>query len=255
VRKPVLPQLPEGRWGLISIDSQAGAAEVSGSAIMRDDAARREVTPMKFLPTSFDIPEALRTANLYARPLVEEDLELDYDAIMSSQDMLRAWGWPYDLETYTKEVELQALIKDRKIHVAHGAFCYAIMNPKDSYCFGSVYIQPLIDELQEALARMGEHGVRKEYGAEVSFWVRETLTEQGFDLVALDEIAEWLRQDWPFDRVLFSATTANRRQISLLGSRGFPLVYEADDERTIGKLYKWGSQRFYMMNVARNVNA
>ena len=44
---------------------------------------------MEFYPGSTPVPQAMRTSRLFLRPLRTTDVELDYDAVMSSAEMLR----------------------------------------------------------------------------------------------------------------------------------------------------------------------
>jgi len=54
---------------------------------------------MGFYPASVPVPQEKRTSRLYLRPLWAADVELDYEAVMSSAEMLRRWSesdWPAD---------------------------------------------------------------------------------------------------------------------------------------------------------------
>ena len=54
---------------------------------------------MEFYPANAPVPQEKRTSRLWLRPLRATDVELDYDAVMSSAAMLRRWRqskWPAD---------------------------------------------------------------------------------------------------------------------------------------------------------------
>ena len=49
-------------------------------------------TYMDFYPANAAVPEEKRTDRLLMRPLRATDVELDYDAVMSSAEQLRRWS-------------------------------------------------------------------------------------------------------------------------------------------------------------------
>ena len=54
---------------------------------------------MRFYPEIASIPERLMTDEVLVRPLRATDAEADFEALMSSQEMLREWDqsdWPSD---------------------------------------------------------------------------------------------------------------------------------------------------------------
>ena len=53
------------------------------------DRTNRSVEHMEFYPGSAPVPAEYRTSRLFLRPLRTTDVELDYDAVMSSDEMLR----------------------------------------------------------------------------------------------------------------------------------------------------------------------
>ncbi|MGH2620941.1 MAG: hypothetical protein ACRDHG_10290 [Anaerolineales bacterium] len=63
---------------------------------------------MDFYPVSAPVPQAMRTSRLLLRPLRATDVELDFDAVKSSAEMLRRWGqggWPADDFTLAENLD------------------------------------------------------------------------------------------------------------------------------------------------------
>lgn len=72
------------------------------------------VTPADelFVPASFVVFLALDTPHVHLRPLTPAVVDLDYDALMSSIDLLRAMfgrDWPH--EAFTREENRQDLVE------------------------------------------------------------------------------------------------------------------------------------------------
>lgn len=63
---------------------------------------------MEFYPSSADVPDEKRTSRLFLRPLRAADVELDYDAVMSSSEMVRCWShssWPAEDFTLSENLD------------------------------------------------------------------------------------------------------------------------------------------------------
>src|SRR5437867_3283681 len=99
---------------------------------------------MEFYPDSAPVPEEMRTRRLFLRPLRATDVELDYDAVMSSAEMLRRWSqstWPAD--DFTLSENLDDLQRHEHEHKEREAFTFTILNPEGTRCLGCVYFMPL----------------------------------------------------------------------------------------------------------------
>lgn len=62
---------------------------------------------MEFYPGSAPVPAEKRTSRLFLRPLRTTDVELDYDAVISSAELLRRWShsnWPAHDFTLSKNL-------------------------------------------------------------------------------------------------------------------------------------------------------
>ena len=80
-------------------------------------------TAMKFYPDHFTVPTGLRTDELLLRTLRASDVELDYEAVMASREMLhlRSGGrWPR--EDFTLEENLADLQQhEAEFHAARAS--------------------------------------------------------------------------------------------------------------------------------------
>jgi RimJ/RimL family protein N-acetyltransferase len=144
-----------------------------------------------FVPIAFEIPKQLETDQFRLRMLSTDDLEKDYEAVVSSAERLRAifkqWkGWPR--EGFTVEENLEDLRRHQKEFERREAFAYTVVNLDETAVLGCVYINP------------SQH---REIEAEVLMWVRESEYEKGLDSVLFQTVKEWLKDQWPFEKVIY----------------------------------------------------
>jgi RimJ/RimL family protein N-acetyltransferase len=98
---------------------------------------------MSWYPADRTVPEERRTARLALRPLLAADVAADYDAVMASAPMLRAWSqseWPAD--DFTLAENLEDLRRHEREHLERAAFTYTVREPQGVRCLGCVYLQP-----------------------------------------------------------------------------------------------------------------
>jgi len=143
-----------------------------------------------FVPTNFEVPEGLETEWCRLRMLSVDDVELDYEAVMSSGEMLRELSggmWPD--ENMTLEENLSDLEMHQSEHESREAFTYTIISFDEDSILGCVYIMP---------PRPGD-----DIDAAVQFWLRQSLEDKGLDPVFYDIIRNWIAEEWPFEDVLY----------------------------------------------------
>lgn len=160
------------------------------------------------------MPAEWRTRRLILQPLRASDVERDYDAVMSSAAMLRAWSqseWPAD--DFTLAENLADLERHEREHEAREAFTFTVLDPSGTRCLGCVYLQP-VPEAARVLREGATHPVR------VGFWVRASEIENDLDRHLLDALREWLQNEWRFDRLLFAIAPGESRQKMLLAEAG-----------------------------------
>ncbi|MCJ7549049.1 MAG: GNAT family N-acetyltransferase [Anaerolineae bacterium] len=182
---------------------------------------------MTFYPAGCAAPLDMRTSRLYVRPLRATDVELDYDAVMSSAEMLRRWcqgDWPRD--GFTPAENLADLQRHEREHIERTAFTYTVLDPQGTRCLGCVYVvSPRPEEIP--VCRDAAHA------ADVAFWVRASEVANGLDQHLLACLREWFNAEWAFDRVLFRVGTQDDHHTALFEASGLSklLTYASSDGR------------------------
>lgn len=182
---------------------------------------------MPFYPSDNVVPSELRTDEFLVRPLRATDVDLDYDAVVSSRAelWLRSGGtWPR--YGFTREENLSDLREHEQEHLDGTAFTFTVMNPTETTCLGCIYINPLARMLERAGAGDEERAGVGEHEAWVTFWVRQSRLDDGLDRRLLTALVRWFQADWAFARVAFAATKAQERQIRLFEDIGMRLLYD-----------------------------
>jgi hypothetical protein len=182
---------------------------------------------MEFYPAGIPVPEEKRTGRLCLRPLRATDVELDYEAVMSSAEMLRRWSqsdWPAD--DFTLAQNLADLQRHEREHTERKAFTFTVLNPQGTLCLGCVYVVPLWPE-EIPLCRDAA------YAADVAFWVRESERTSALDEHLLATLRDWFQAKWAFDRVMFTVGAQNTQRAALFEAAGLQqrLAYTESDGR------------------------
>ncbi len=85
---------------------------------------------MSFADPAEPVPEELKTDEFALRPIVADDAEMDYAAVMETREYLRLWRqstWPED--DFTVDANRKDLIDIEQRHAAHRAFTYTALDP------------------------------------------------------------------------------------------------------------------------------
>src|SRR5262249_22189853 len=153
---------------------------------------------MEFCPASALVPEETRTNRLFLRPLRATDVELDYNAVMSSAEQLRRWSqsdWPSD--DFTLAQNLDDLQRHEREHGTREAFTFTVLNPQATRCLGCVYITPVVPQAAHLCAGAT-------YAANVGFWVRTSELANDLDKHLFATLREWFSTAWAFDAIVFT---------------------------------------------------
>ncbi len=196
---------------------------------------------MKFYSEEFPLPEGFQTDEFIFRPLRVSDVDLDYDAVISSGSMLRAWSqsnWPAD--GFTPEENLADLRRHAREHQDKNAFTYTIMNAEETFCLGCIYLNPLIQEIVDLDVCDVPAKDREFFAASVRYWIRESLATEEFSFVILKSLIQWLDYEWCFNCVVFPLAITDSLQAKLLVESGFVLMGDVYDEPRMShwKIYK-----------------
>ena len=191
---------------------------------------------MTFYPAEAPVPEGLRNAEFKLRMLRATDVELDYDAVISSREQLliRSGGdWP--VEGFSLAENLADLQRHEQEHLERKAFTYTVMNPTETACLGCVYINPLVSLLERLQA--GDQAISsvQEPAAYVSFWVRSSRLADDLDKRLLAALRAWFKEEWPFSQIVYYAGERQTRFLQMFQEAGMEAVYTLQGK--IGKLY------------------
>lgn len=193
----------------------------------------------KFYPIETPVPAELRTDEFVLRPLRTTDVELDYEAVMDSREMLRRWGggsWPAD--DFTLSGNLADLQEHESEHEQRVAFTFTVMNPAETECLGCVYLIPL----QKIRYWMddGLSGENDDFMALCRFWARQSRLADGLDGRLFDALRQWFGEKWQFKKVYFRANEHDTRQRALLVNGGLDLVYDFQIPGQNGRNFIYG---------------
>ena len=172
---------------------------------------------MEYYPSRAAVPEEMRTNRLFLRPLRATDVELDYDAVMSSAEMLRCWSrssWPAD--DFTLSENLDDLLRHEHEHNESQAFTFTVLNLEGTRCLGCVYLTPLSPlELQlcEGAA----------FATNIRLWVRGSEVVNDLDRHLFNTLREWLQAERAFGCQEFIVGPEEARQASLFMEAGLEL--------------------------------
>jgi Acetyltransferase (GNAT) domain len=172
---------------------------------------------MPFYPDDSPVPTELRTEEFLLRPLRATDVDLDYAAVIATQETLRRVSggrWPRPDFTIAENLaDLQGHEEDFR---ARRGFTYTVMDPTETRCLGCVYAYPARDD-------DGAGGAR-DYETAVWFWVRPDGVADDLDRRLLAALVPWLRNDFAFARVLFRTGADDARQAAILEEAGLRVV-------------------------------
>ncbi|MGE3769363.1 MAG: GNAT family N-acetyltransferase [Bdellovibrionales bacterium] len=152
---------------------------------------------MSFVPDSFDVPERLETPQFVIRKLTFADAALDYEAVSSSLDIIRATrGGLYGNEEQNlslTENQISLGWHQREFEY-RTSFAYTITTPDGKECIGCIYIYP-----------PGYYAeIPAGADADVSFWVSQKAYDQGLYPVVYGVLDQWLKDVWPFKNIAYT---------------------------------------------------
>ena len=148
---------------------------------------------IEFVPPEFVVPLELLTDQFKLRMLSIDDVEMDFEAVMSSAARVsQVWpgsGWP---EGLTLRQNLIDLGWHEKEFQNRSSFTYTVVTLDESSVQGCVYLYPT---------------QKSGYDAEVFMWVRESEQAEDLDTQLFQDVQAWLVADWPFGNVAYPGRT------------------------------------------------
>jgi hypothetical protein len=198
-----------------------------------------------FADSTEPTPPELKTEEFALRPIVVDDAEMDYAAVMETREHLRLWRqstWPED--DFTVEANRQDLIDLEERHAAHRAFTYTVLSPDGTRCLGCVYVFPTDATF---LARSTVVPVGEDTWAEVEvvvfFWVRLSQMGLGMDMRLLSALRAWFKEDWKLEKTVFVTSEPFTQQVDLLDRTDLQLMFELLEPGTPGRRLVFGERR------------
>ena len=199
---------------------------------------------MAWYPADAAVPDELRTDECLLRPLRATDVELDYDAVIASRELLLVGSggrWP--AAGFSLADNLADLERHEREHEERVAFTYTVLMPDGARCLGCVYINPLRPMLRR-LARRGTYAAApgeedradddpawrdaRDDEAVVSFWVRPEGVTHDLDRRLLAALLAWFEREWAFSRVAFMAHRNQRRELQVFEDAGLRRRYTVE---------------------------
>ena len=146
-----------------------------------------------FVPAEYVVSSELVTANFTLRMLSVDDVEKDFEAVMSSAARLsQVWpdsGWPAGLTLRQNLIDLGWHEKEFQ---NRSSFAYTMVASDESRVLGCVYFYPT---------------EKAGYDAEVFLWVRESAAARDLDKELFEVVQHWLASDWPFENPAYPGRT------------------------------------------------
>ena len=146
-----------------------------------------------FVPAEYVVSSELVTANFTLRMLSVDDVEKDFEAVMSSAARLsQVWpdsGWPAGLTLRQNLIDLGWHEKEFQ---NRSSFAYTMVASDESQVLGCVYFYPT---------------EKAGYDAEVFLWVRESAAARDLDKELFELVQHWLASDWPFENPAYPGRT------------------------------------------------
>lgn len=181
-----------------------------------------------FTDSTEPVPAELRTEEFTLRPIVTDDTELDYAAVMETREPLRLWRqstWPED--DFTVEANREDLIELEERHAAYRAFTYTVLDPAGTRCLGCVYIYPTSAMFlaRSTVVPVGDDEWT-DVDAVVFFWVRLSQMEVGVDERLLAALRAWFKDEWKLEKTVYVTSEPFTQQVDLLDRTDLNLKFE-----------------------------
>jgi RimJ/RimL family protein N-acetyltransferase len=197
---------------------------------------------MSFKAAGIEPADGFSGDGFLVRPLRPSDVELDYEAVMSSREFLYHWEQdpPYPPGDFSVEDNLADLQKMDSNHRDGTRYTHTVMNGDETLVLGCVYLLPA-DDFMYRNARVTSHDGTdlSSVDAMVSFWVRVSTWESGFERTLLDAVIRWLRDDWSFEQAMIVTNESLDHQIATIESLGLTRRFEYERDKDMYTSYAY----------------
>lgn len=184
----------------------------------------------------------MRTEEVYLRPIVVDDTDRDYAAVMETREYLRLWRqstWPED--DFTVEANRNDLVDLEERHAAHRAFTYTVLDPDGTECLGCVYVFPTSATFlaQSTVTPVGDDEWA-DVDAVIFFWVRLSGMETGMDQRLLVALRAWFKDEWKLEKTVYVTSEPFTQQVNLMDRTDLTLKFELLEPGNAGKRLVFG---------------
>jgi hypothetical protein len=197
---------------------------------------------VSFPDSAEPVPARLRTEEFVLRPIVADDAELDYDAVMETREYLRLWqqsAWPED--DFTAEANHKDLVDLEQRHLEHRAFTYTVLSPDGARCLGCVYIFPTSATfLVKSTVTQVADDPWADVDAVIFFWARLAEMETGLDERLLAALRAWFNKEWRLNRAVYVTNEQFRQQVDVIERTDMNLKFEFFEPGKPGRYLVFG---------------
>lgn len=189
---------------------------------------------MGFREQGIEPAESFIGDGFVVRPLVPADHALDYAAVMSTREFLYHWEQdpPYPPEDFSLEDNLEDLEQKDAAHREGSRYTYTVMNADETEALGCIYLLPNDDRLYRTAEVTSHDGTDlSSVDMTVSFWVRVSTWEDGFERSLLDAVLAWLRDDWSVAQPVVLTNEHLTHQIATIESLGMTRRFDYDRDQ------------------------
>ena len=176
------------------------------------------------------------------RPLVPSDVVLDHEAVMSSREFLYHWEQdsPYPLEDFSVEDNLEDLQQMDSEHRNRTRYTYTVMNADETQVLGCIYLLPNDDRMYRTAEVASHDGTDlSTVDATVTFWVRVSTWESGFEGALLDAVLGWLRDAWSLERPVIMTNERLDHQIATIESLALTRRFDYNRDKDMYTSYAY----------------
>ena len=192
------------------------------------------MSPVSFSDRGIEPHDGFAGDVFIVRPLVPTDVVLDHDAVMASREFLYHWEQdpPYPPESFSAEDNVADLQQMHEAHQAGSRYTYTVMNADESQALGCIYLLPNDDRMYRTADVTSHDGTDlSTIDATVSFWVRPSTWEDGFERALLEAVLAWLRDDWALERPVVITNEQLTHQIHTIESLGLTRRFSYDRKK------------------------
>ncbi len=150
----------------------------------------------RFVPENFNPPELVEQPKFILKKLCFSDAALDFEAVMSSIELIRrirGGNWPTpDLTLEEDQIDLGWHQREFEFK---SSFAYTVLSLSRAECIGCVYVYP--PDKPWLTPPDGADSV-------VNMWVTQTAYNDGLYPILFQFVQGWVKRDWPFKNPYYS---------------------------------------------------